>query len=422
MFEALDTHDTTLFALRDSHTSHTTHITLNAELERLLAAARPRLQRIARLQGLAYDAAEDAAQETLVQAWRSLERLSAPDRFDAWLDGICRNIVRRRLRSDAQNARHEMPFANLLPALDIDVDEALPLEFAGAEESDPAELLSRQDLLTLLDRALALLPPATREALTLCYLSDLPQREAAARLGLSSNALEVRLHRARNQFRRLLSNELRAEAEDFGLLLDSEADSGWRETRLWCNFCGNHHLQGRFEPEPDGRVTMRMRCPECWMRYRADSVRTTDYYPGQQPRAFLPAHKKFLLRNAAFYTNAVANGYRTICPVCARHRVRLEVLRPEDVPEATYPDVRYFLYRCPDCGIGFSSISTLGAAHPVAKRFLAEHPRSVLEPETLAEYAGRPAYHFHMRDVSSAAQLTAFVDTETFAVFDIFVE
>jgi hypothetical protein len=296
------------------------------------------------------------------------------------------------------------------------------LASAGTEDGDPAELFSRQDLLTLLDQAMRLLSPATREALTLCYLNDLPQREVAARLGLTNNALEVRLHRARRQFRQILSNELRAEAEDFGLLVDAETDTGWRETRLWCNSCGQHHLQGRFEQESDGRITMQLRCPECWARHKTYAVRSTGTYFGQQPRAFLPAHKKFLQRNAAFHIGAIANGNYAPCPDCGQHTVQLQVVLGQDVAAATYPGLHYFLYRCPDCGTGFSTISTLGAAHPVARRFLADHPRSVLEPETLVEHAGHPAYRFHMRDVNSAAQLTAFADNATLAVYDVFVE
>lgn len=76
-----------------------THSGLNAQLEELLAAARPRLLRLARLNGIVGDRAEDVVQETCIEAWQHLEGLREPDRFAAWLDGICRNVCKRQLRA-----------------------------------------------------------------------------------------------------------------------------------------------------------------------------------------------------------------------------------------------------------------------------------------------------------------------------------
>ena len=88
--------------------------------------------------------------------------------------------------------------------------------------------------------------------------------EVASRLGLTINALDVRLHRARKHLRHTLNGELRAEAEAYGLALDDQdMTTGWRETRLWCMICGRQRLHGRFESPPDGRVNLIMRCPTC---------------------------------------------------------------------------------------------------------------------------------------------------------------
>lgn len=53
--------------------------------------------------------------------------------------------------------------------------------------------------MSLLERALGELSGKAREVVELCYLVELPQREAALRLGLTISALEARLHRARRQ-------------------------------------------------------------------------------------------------------------------------------------------------------------------------------------------------------------------------------
>ena len=177
------------------------HAQIVSNLDTLLADARPRLLRIAELNGIPRDAADDIAQDTLVEAWRHLDNLYTPGRFSAWLDGICRNVCKRYAR--AQSA----PSAHALSLSEISQDDIRGLEgaasFAIADPGalDPLEELNREDMAALLDRALAYLPGETRELIELCYLAELPQREAAERLQLTIGALDLRLHRARRLLR-----------------------------------------------------------------------------------------------------------------------------------------------------------------------------------------------------------------------------
>src|SRR5437016_833818 len=71
------------------------HAALTSNLEAVFAAARPRLLRFAQKRGVTPEAADDVVQETLIEAWRHLNHLCSPDRFDAWLIGICRNVCLR---------------------------------------------------------------------------------------------------------------------------------------------------------------------------------------------------------------------------------------------------------------------------------------------------------------------------------------
>lgn len=391
------------------------------EMDQLLATARPRLHRIARAQGLDSATADDIVQEALVEAWHHLESLRDPTRFNAWLDGICRNVVRRRLRTIAQQARHEVPFSRLRQSGSDDAqDECALLDIADERDLDPAEAFSRQDLLTLLDQAMGLLPPSTREALVLCYVYDIPQREAAGRLGVSSNTLDVRLHRARRQFQHILQNELHAEAIACGLL-DASSEAGWRDSHIWCNLCGRRRLQGLLTFPTDGRLTLCLRCPDCWPRHHVYAMRYSTASVGTHPRALVPLYKRVQQEFANFYGAAVATGYRTQCPDCRQKQVQIHIAQSQKVPTATYPDLRYFYYTCPTCGVGTTSISILGLLHPAVRQFLTDHPRSVVEPEELVDYAGRPAYRLHLTDISSAEGLTAFAEAETFSPLDIVV-
>ena len=93
--------------------------TLAGDVNSQLAAARPRLARQARRYGATADQAEDIAQETLLTAWRSLDHLRDPDRFDAWMDGICRNICRRVARQSASEIARLAPSPPTTPRRQI---------------------------------------------------------------------------------------------------------------------------------------------------------------------------------------------------------------------------------------------------------------------------------------------------------------
>src|SRR5260370_27310790 len=133
------------------------HKELNANLDELLATARPRLLRIARLNGIDQDGVEDVVQETLIEAWRHLEKLREPERFAAWLDGICRNVCKRHIHIQAANIE-----VSALPGNQNEID-AVGFDLPDPLAIDPAEELERQDMQILLDRALGHLSTSTRE-------------------------------------------------------------------------------------------------------------------------------------------------------------------------------------------------------------------------------------------------------------------
>src|SRR5215213_10295680 len=89
-------------------------------LEMLLLAERPRLVRLcARLSGNR-DAAEDLAQETLLQAWKHWDRLYSWDQAAAWLSGIARNVCLHWARRHYRDEAHRLPVMASDPALAIE--------------------------------------------------------------------------------------------------------------------------------------------------------------------------------------------------------------------------------------------------------------------------------------------------------------
>lgn len=391
-------------------------VALRANLETLLAEARPRLLRLARSYGIAPADADDIAQETLVAAWQELEYLREPQRFDAWLDGICRNMVRSRIRTTSRSRQREAPLPAVSSPDESAAEGAEAPEIADPDSLDLAEALCQQDLETLLDRALGRLPQSARQALTLHYLEDVPQREAALRLGLTISALEARLHRARRQLRQVLSSDLRAEAEAFGLMVDPALAEGWRESREWCMFCGSRRLHGTFERMPDGRVDLRMRCLECSKRY-GTFINGGPMTAQTGLHSFRPALKRLYQDAARYFTTALENGGRQTCIDCSQESVHIIVADPDQAAlSISYPPLFMLISQCPRCGTGFSVGMAASMIQPEVQQFIAQHPRWITEPDRLTAYAGHQAIQHRFVDLSSASRLSIFVSPDTLRV------
>jgi len=218
-----------------------------------LTAAVARLPRIIRLHGIPAQQVDDLIQETSLIAWKNQRQLRDPERIDAWIDGICRHLCRHH----ATVSRYR-PQVSSFSINEASIQPALP-DPPDPEMSDLANLFDQADWEHLLDQAFTYLPAATRHLVELCYLSGLPQREVALRLGLTLSALEARLHRARLQLRQIVLQKLRPEAEALGLLVGLPSEGG-HPTRIWCFFCGRYRLEGAFVRLPDGSVALQMRC------------------------------------------------------------------------------------------------------------------------------------------------------------------
>jgi RNA polymerase sigma factor (sigma-70 family) len=384
------------------------HAALLADMEQIFTEARPRLLRLACVNGLPPDIAEDVVQETMMEAWRHVEQLRDPQRFHAWLDGICRNVCRRHQTAEGALRLHES-----LSMLDHDEttnDAGASPALPDPAAIDPAEELSRRDLSVLLDRALGYLASDTRKILELCYLAEIPQREVALQMGLTVGALELRLHRARKQLRQVLSGALRADAESFGLTLDTMQVQGWRETREWCWMCGKQRMLGNFESLPDGHVALRMRCPACFKQYGFDVINSGGLVPMEGLHSFRPAIKRLYQQIRERLWLPLTRG---TCFQC-HGPVLVSIIDSGDVSFPVPPDHYWIRAECPKCGTSFpSEISSILASHPVVAEFLLQHERCVLEPHRLLEHDGRAVICVGIADVLSAEQLTLLLDVHT---------
>lgn len=124
--------------------------------------------------------AEDAAQEAFAQAAVHLPKLRDPDQFGSWVATICRNEAR-----DLCRARRQLP-----------IEDAVPSEQGPAGMDEAGEAIRA---------ALKNLPEEAREVVFLRFYDGLTYDQISAVLGISEQAINGRLRRAK----RKLAQELR---------------------------------------------------------------------------------------------------------------------------------------------------------------------------------------------------------------------
>jgi len=135
------------------------------------------------------EAGSDLAQQTFLDAYRRLDRLTDGQPFAPWLYQIARyNFLPfwRRRRWDAHTS---------LDALAERAEEFL----SAPRRPDPFAAVDEQDLV---QQVLADLSPLLREALLLHALRGLTAGEIASMLGISESAAQRRVSRASADFRR----------------------------------------------------------------------------------------------------------------------------------------------------------------------------------------------------------------------------
>ncbi len=137
--------------------------------------------------------AEDLVQETFCRAWTAIGRFRGEARFRTWVTKIAASACADHLRTAAQRSRlaREVPLEDEVMASDLAVPDA---QQANA---------TRQAII----RALHALPLQHRQLVILCDVQGFTSREAATILGCSAVSVRVRLCRAHEQLRQLLSTD-----------------------------------------------------------------------------------------------------------------------------------------------------------------------------------------------------------------------
>ena len=148
-------------------------------IEALVARKLPRMTALAqRLLGDQAEA-EDVVQDLFVRVWKSAAAWRpGAAKFDTWMHRVAYNLCTDRLRKRREVALPES----------WDAPDPQPLADAGISAEQQSDAVGR---------ALAALAPRQREAIVLTYYQELPNREAAALMGIGVDALESLLARGR---------------------------------------------------------------------------------------------------------------------------------------------------------------------------------------------------------------------------------
>jgi RNA polymerase sigma-70 factor (ECF subfamily) len=148
--------------------------------------------------------AEDAVQDTLLRAWRSLERFEGRSSLRSWLYRIATNVCLDMLDSKQRRARPmdlgearspDGPIGEILP--ETTWIEPVP-DVLVVPEGDPAAVAEAHESIRLaFVAALQHLPPRQRAALILCEVLQWKAAEVAELLDTSVAAVNSSLQRAR---------------------------------------------------------------------------------------------------------------------------------------------------------------------------------------------------------------------------------
>jgi RNA polymerase sigma-70 factor, ECF subfamily len=148
--------------------------------------------------GLTHDenAAEDLVSETMVEAWRSLNRYNGACRFSTWLFAI---LLHRHQKALRRARTRPIPLA-ALPRAQADEHQQAQ-ENLPAPGPSPAEQAIRQESAARLRQAVEALPEKHQRVVLLRFFEDASLPEIAALLDCSVGTVKSRLHYALDKLR-----------------------------------------------------------------------------------------------------------------------------------------------------------------------------------------------------------------------------
>ena len=146
--------------------------------------------------------AEEAVQAAYLKAFAAMDGFDGRASLSTWLTRIVINESLSRLRA-ARRRRAHLESENVMV-----LDRYRDMLARGSAQPAPDAALAREQLRTLLERAIADLPDAFRTVFVLRQVEGLSVEETAETLGLVPATVKTRLLRARRRLREMLEPDV----------------------------------------------------------------------------------------------------------------------------------------------------------------------------------------------------------------------
>jgi RNA polymerase sigma-70 factor (ECF subfamily) len=149
--------------------------------------------------------ARDALQDAMLAVYRSIGSFAGNAMLSTWLHRVVVNACLMKLRAKRRRPE-ESEVDALLPTFREDGHQVEP----SVPWTENAEtLLEREETRAQVRECIARLPDAYRIVLHLRDIEEMTTEETAEILGITRNAVKIRLHRARQALRTLLDRHMR---------------------------------------------------------------------------------------------------------------------------------------------------------------------------------------------------------------------
>jgi RNA polymerase sigma factor (sigma-70 family) len=139
--------------------------------------------------------AEEVAQDIFVKAFRSLADFRGQSKFSTWLYTIVNTTCISRLRKNQEKLIFK------------EHDELAHLSENNSTFSNAVHLAESRSEKKLIDTAIASLPEMDSQVITLYYQHEQTMEEIGTILGLTVNNVKIRLFRARQKLKVILSKD-----------------------------------------------------------------------------------------------------------------------------------------------------------------------------------------------------------------------
>lgn len=178
----------------------------DAAFENLVRSHGGRLLQVAR-RFVGEEEARDVVQEAFLAAFKAIHRFDGKARLSTWLHRIVVNSCLMRLRKKS----HQME-QSIEPLLPTFLEDGHRDNVTSAWPDSPLDDLERHERRKFVRRGIQQLPSSYRSVILLRDIEGFSGKEAGDLLGITPNAVKVRLHRARQALREILDPEIREEA------------------------------------------------------------------------------------------------------------------------------------------------------------------------------------------------------------------